>query len=238
MAAEAARNPATLAGDVPGLGQPAVSVAGAMLIGTNALMILGVQPLLLGALTEEGRLSVAALGRLAMVEVLALALGSAIGSRIMVGDGIRLKASMACGFLALTDFGTYFADTPIALFVLRASAGAVEGLALGATISILTHTRHPGRVNGLFLGLQTIPQMIAAYFLPVIILPKWGANAGFGLLGAFAVASIPGACWLASPLRNVSTSTRDPWHSFGGCRHRSCRDHRAERRDRRSLELH
>ncbi len=212
MAAEEARNPVPLARDVPGIGQPAVSVACAMLIGTNALMILGVQPLLLGALTEEGRLSVAALGRLAMVEVLALALGSAVGSRIMVGNGIRLKTSMACAFLALTDFGTYFANSPMALFALRASAGAVEGLALGATIVILTHTRRPGRVNGLFLGLQTIPQMIAAYFLPVIILPKWGANAGFGLLGAFALASIPGAWWLESPVRSATTSARHPWH--------------------------
>ncbi len=213
--AAAAPGEAAVAREVPG-GQPAVSVGCAMLIGTNALMILGVQPLLLGALTEEGRLSVAAIGRLAMVEVLALAVGSAVGSRIMIGDGIRNKTSLACAVLALANFGTYLAHSPIALFGLRAAAGCVEGLALGVTIVILTHTRHPGRVNGLFLGLQTIPQMIAAYFLPVMILPHWGANAGFGLLGAFALASIPGAFWLKSPVRNAIASTRDPWHRLPG----------------------
>jgi len=216
LTTEVPRSPVPLAGEVPSFGQPAVTVACAMVIGTNALMILGVQPLLLGALTEEGRLSVTALGRLAMVEVLALALGSAVGSRIMVGNGIRVKTAMACALLALAHFGTYFADSPIALFGLRAAAGAMEGLALGATIVILTHTRHPGRVNGLFLGLQTIPQMIAAYFLPVIILPKWGANAGFGLLGAFTLASIPGVWWLKSPVRSVSASTRNAWHRTPG----------------------
>lgn len=213
---EVPRSPVPLAGEVPSFGQPPVTVGCAMVIGTNALMILGVQPLLLGALTEEGRLSVTALGRLAMVEVLALALGSAVGARIMVGSSIRVKTSMACALLALAHFGTYFSDSPIALFGLRAAAGGMEGLALGATIVILTHTRHPGRVSGLFLGLQTIPQMIAAYFLPVIILPKWGANAGFGLLGAFTLASIPAVWWLKSPVRIVSASTRSAWHRSPG----------------------
>ena len=70
-----------------------LSVAGAMLVGTAALMILGVQPVLLGALTEEHRLSVAALGgaiRIAAVLLLVSAvLFEATNWRVRATDPAR-----------------------------------------------------------------------------------------------------------------------------------------------------
>jgi MFS transporter, DHA1 family, inner membrane transport protein len=191
--------------------QSGASVAGAMLVGTAALMILGVQPILLGALAEAGRLSVSGLGRLAMAEVMALALGSAIGTRVMPHGRIRAKTTLACLVLAIADFAIYLPHSTAELYALRVIAGLAEGLALGATVAILTHTRHPARVNGLFLGLQTLPQMLAAYLLPVWIIPTWGVNAGFGLLGVLALLSITGTYWLQWFLPVIeATNTR--WH--------------------------
>ena len=177
----------------------ATAIAGAILLGTAALMILGIQPLLLGALTEDHRLSVAALGRLATVENLALAAFSAVGSRIMGGPRIRLKATLVCVALAVANISIYLADTSTSLFVFRSIAGALEGLMLGTAIVVLTSTPHPDRVNALFLAIQTIPQMVAAYFLPVAIIPRWGSSAGFALLCLVALVSVAGAWALRVP---------------------------------------
>ncbi len=64
---------------------------------------------------------------------------------------------------------------------------------LGTAIVILTSTPHPDRVNALFLAIQTIPQMVAAYFLPVVIIPRWGSSSGFALLCLIALVSVAGA---------------------------------------------
>lgn len=170
-----------------------------MLVGTAALMILGVQPLLLGALTEDDRLSTAALGRLATIENLAIAACSAVGWAAMGGPRMRVKGIFACVALAIADLGIYGANTGGELFVLRTAAGALEGLLLGAAILILTATARPDRVNGLFLAVQTLPQMVAAYVLPVSIIPRWGSNAGFALLGVIAMAAVAGAWALRAP---------------------------------------
>ena len=169
-------------------------------------MILGVQPLVLGALTEDHRLSIAGLGGLATLENLALAIFSALGSRIMGGPRIRVKATLVCLALAVANISIYLADSSAQLFALRGIAGALEGLMLGAAIVILTSTPHPDRVNALFLAIQTIPQMVAAYFLPVAIIPRWGSSAGFGLLCLVALLSVAGAWALRSP----AVSRRDP----------------------------
>lgn len=182
-----------------------LSVAGAMLVGTAALMILGIQPVLLGALTEEHRLSVVALGRLAMVENLALAASSAVGVRLMVGRGIRVRTAAICLALALTDFAVYLADSTLSLYGLRAVAGLLEGLMLGATVRVLIYAQHPDRVNAVFLAVQTVPQMLAAYLLPVFLVPRWGSNVGFALLGMLGLISVGGARYFLAP---VPTLTR------------------------------
>jgi len=176
------------------------------------LMILGLQPILLGALTEEHRLSIAELGRLATVENLALAASSAIGTALMGGKGLRLKTSAACAALGAVNAAVYVAADGTQLFILRALAGALEGLMLGGAIVILTATARPDRVNGLFLAVQTVPQMIAAYLLPVSVIPRWGANSGFALLGMMALLSIAGAAVLRAPADPARrrTATRAP----------------------------
>jgi predicted MFS family arabinose efflux permease len=188
-----------------------MSLAGAMLVGAAAMLVLGIQPELLGALADEGRLPAAALGRLAMVEVFALAAGSAIGPYWMTGRRIRTKTTLVCIGLAVACFGIYAAHTLVALYVLRALAGIFEGLAVGSTIAIVTHTRHPDRVNGVLLAVATIPQILAAYLLPVAITPRWGGNAGFGLLGAFALISTVGAFRLVSPPQRMRHIESKGW---------------------------
>jgi len=166
-------------------------VGSSMLIGTASLMILGIQPVLLGALTQEGRISEASLGRLATVEVLALAIGSAIGVRILRQGKIAGKIALGSLLLAAFNGLIYFSHAPFMLFFTRGVAGLLEGFILGAAIVVITHSRSPDRLNGLFLAVQTIPQAALAYALPVSILPRVGADGGFAILaGLAAIAAV------------------------------------------------
>ena len=185
-----------------------------MLIGTASLMILGIQPVLLGALTQEGRIGEAALGRLATVEVLALALGSALGVRVLRQGRIAGKVALGCALLALANAAIYVSHTPAMLYLTRGAAGLLEGFVLGAAIVVITHSRAPDRLNGLFLALQTIPQAALAYALPVTILPRFGADAGFAILAALAAVCALSAFALTErhpPVPEAAVGGGHPW---------------------------
>ncbi|MEI9989000.1 MAG: hypothetical protein WDM86_03085 [Rhizomicrobium sp.] len=168
-------------------------IASSMVIGTASLMILGVQPVLLGALAQEGRVDEASLGRLATVEVLALAIGSAVGAQVLSRGRIAAKVAAGAVLLALLDAAIYVSHTTLMLFATRGAAGFLEGFILGAAIVVITHSKSPDRLNGLFLALQTIPQAVLAYVFPAILLPRIGADGGFLILAAIAAISAAAA---------------------------------------------
>jgi MFS family permease len=162
-------------------------IGSSMLVGTAALMILGIQPVLLGALTEEGRISETMLGQLATVEVLALAIGSAVGAYLLQKGRIAAKVALGSLLLAAMNAAIYASHSVLMLFLTRGAAGLLEGYILGAAIVVITHSTSPDRLNGLFLALQTIPQAMLAYALPVSILPRVGADGGFAILAGMAL---------------------------------------------------
>jgi len=163
------------------------SIALAIGIGTAVTLVFGVQPILLGGLTEAGRLTEADLGRVATVEILALAVGSAIGPRLLPQVGMRWLTVIGCVLLVLANLAVGACASPVSLYIDRLAAGLCEGFALSATIFILVHDRAADRVNGLFLAVSTVPQMVAAFILPIYLIPRAGVDAGFYLLGAVAL---------------------------------------------------
>src|SRR3569623_235882 len=102
IAAEFATHP----GEV-GVDQPAAAVAAAMVLGTVAFMILGIQPILLGARVEAGRLTEKALGKVATLETLALAAAAAVGPPFLRRGGIRTKLIVTSLALVAVDIASY-----------------------------------------------------------------------------------------------------------------------------------
>jgi predicted MFS family arabinose efflux permease len=173
---------------------PAPSVAGAaILVGTVALMILGVQPVLLEALARAGRITEAQAGPLATLEDVALAVGAAIGPRLMRSGRMRAKVVAVGLVLALVDLAIFAAHSFPALALVRGAAGLFEGLMLGATLVVLIQHSKPDRMNALFLGLSTLPQAALAFALPAWITPAFGVDGGFAALALLAVAGVAGA---------------------------------------------
>jgi DHA1 family inner membrane transport protein len=184
-----------------------------MVNGTAALMILGVQPVLLGALTEAHRLAEDQLGFLATVEVLALALGSAIGPSFIARGAIWQKTAILSLLLAGANMAIYIVHTVPMLDLLRATAGLIEGLLLGTTIVVTTLDRHPDRLNAIFLAVSTIPQALTAYLLPVWIVPHFGANGGFVVLACVSLLSAAFALLLSNDhsAQKSTKSTKPTW---------------------------
>jgi MFS transporter, DHA1 family, inner membrane transport protein len=177
------------------------TVAAGLFLGTVSFMITGIQPVLLGALAEEGRLSEAMLGRVAWLEVAALALASAVGPRLLRFGSARRTIAAACLSLAIANAVVYFSHDRQLLVLSRLIAGLMEGLLLATTNIAITRGRHPERLSALFLMVSAIPQVAASYLLPATIMPRFGADSGFGMLCILAIAGIGVAFFLARRLR-------------------------------------
>ncbi|QUD86170.1 hypothetical protein [Phenylobacterium montanum] len=187
-----------------GADQPLGVVSAAMTVGTVALMILGVQPVVLGALAQAGRVSEAQLGNLATAEVLALAFGSAVGPALMRGGGMRLKAGALSLLLGVANLAIYAVHGVLALDLLRGVAGLIEGLMMGATIIVLIQDRRPDRMNAIFLALSTAPQALMAYLLPVWVTPHFGPEGGFVILAGLSALSAASCLFLADQAPEVA----------------------------------
>jgi len=179
------------------------TVAAGLFLGTVAFMVTGIQPVLLGALAEEGRLSDAALGRIAWVEVLALALASAIGPRVLRVGSARRTIAAACLVLALSNAVVYFSHDTTLLIGSRLVAGLMEGLLLATTNIAITRGVHPERLSALFLMVSAIPQVAASYLLPAVVMPRLGADSGFGLLFVMAAAGVGVAFLLGKEIQDA-----------------------------------
>jgi DHA1 family inner membrane transport protein len=179
------------------------TVIAGLFLGTVAFMITGIQPVLLGSLAEEGRLSEAALGRVAWLEVLALALASAIGPKLLRFGSARRTIAAACFALALANAVVYVSHDTRLLILSRLIAGLMEGLLLATTNIAITRATHPERLSALFLMVSAIPQVAASYLLPAMIMPRFGADSGFGILFLLAVAGIGFAFLIGNEIQDA-----------------------------------
>ncbi|MEW6597668.1 MAG: hypothetical protein AB1429_09250 [Pseudomonadota bacterium] len=160
-----------------------------MAAGCVGLLMLGVQPMVLGALVAEHRLSMQALAQAATVEMLGLGIVSGGLGALLQHRHLRIWGAGACIALAAANLGCLSA-TGVGLIALRAAAGAAGGVLLWITTGLTT--RHPAavRLSALFFGSSALTQAALAAVIPVFA-PFFGANAGLVLLAGLALLSLP-----------------------------------------------
>jgi len=170
----------------------AVETAGALGVGVNSLLVLGVVPVLLGALVDEHRLTAPDIGLVATVEVLAMGIATALAGILI--KPARLRAIGLFGTLALAaaDYATASASG-LGVFALRGAAGAIEGILLWITVAMISRTATPERWAGVFFTAQTLSQLLLAIAFAVWVLPAGGSNGGFLALTVCALAGAPAA---------------------------------------------
>src|SRR3990167_9514975 len=159
-----------------------VQLAGALAIGTIAVLMVGVQPILLGALVEAGHVSLEGVGIVAMAEIIMLGLGVVLGDTLLPVARLRLIT-----ILAALDLLTLQATGDGAMTGVRAAAGLAEGVLVWGTTGVVVRTANPARVAGVFFVAQTLAQALLGVVLANAIIPRWGWPGGFVALGLLAL---------------------------------------------------
>jgi len=181
-------------------GQAAATIG----VGVNSLMILGVLPVLLGALAVEHRLTASQIGLSAAFEILAMGLSTAAMGMIRRPRRLRLIGAAASIGLAAVDLACMGVGGPL-LLALRATGGAVEGVLLWITISMIARTVTPERWAGVFFTAQTFAQLVLAIAFAVTIIPRFGAAGAFAALAGCSLLGVVPA--LMGPSRFAPLAT-------------------------------
>lgn len=160
-----------------------VQLAAALAIGTIAVLMVGVQPILLGALVEAGHVSLEGVGIVAMAEIIMLGLGVVLGDTLLPVARLRPVTILAALCAAALDLLTLQAVGDGGMAAVRAGAGLAEGVLIWGTTGVIVRTAQPARIGGVFFVLQTIAQSLLGLALANAIIPRWGWPGGFVALG-------------------------------------------------------
>lgn len=180
----------------------------AIAVGSVALLMLGLQPLLLGALLEAGHVTLEGVGLVAMGEIVALGLGVLIGDLVLPVRSLRSITVLAALAAAALNLVTMRVAGDLALGLVRAGAGIAEGLMVWSTTAVIVRAAVPERLAGLFFVVQTLAQSVLGLALAHLVIPSHGWPGGFavlaGLCGAAALLALAFARPLGPLTRTVS----------------------------------
>jgi len=165
-------------------------LASALWIGSVGLLILGLQPVLLGALYTEGHVSGDELALVATAEMIAIAIGSAIVAMLLSARNMHWKSAVLLLLLALAHVWTAYAAGANALIAARALAGLAEGGLVAVATELIARSRRAERIGGFFVTMQTLAQCALALLLALYVIPAAGSAGGFLILAVVCVLSL------------------------------------------------
>lgn len=161
-------------------------------IGVVALLIAGLQPVVLGGLAEAGRLTASEIGLAATAELLALGLACGVVAAVLKPTGLRTKLALACVAHALCNLASLWAADG-ALVALRGVTGLCAGVMLWSTVSMIARSARPERQAGIFLTVQTLAQLLLAAVLPRTAMATWGIDGALVTLAAISLTAAAAA---------------------------------------------
>lgn len=189
-----------------------VEAGSALSFGVVSLLFVGVLPALLGALADEHRLSASGFGLVAALEALTMGASTSLAGIALPPGRLKLIGAIATVVLALLDFGTLGAGET-RVFVLRALSGVAEGILLWISVGMIARSELPERWAGVFFTVSTSAQLVLALAFAFGVIPRFGADGGFLLLGAatlFGLFGIIGAPDRYGPLPGGETGAGPP----------------------------
>lgn len=175
----------------------------ALLIGSLALLVLGLQPILLGGLVEAQKITLSGLGIVAMGEIVAIGIGVAISDALLPVSAHRSVAVLAALAVATLDIITLVVAGDNSILALRAGAGLLEGALIWVATTTIIRTREPDRVAAIFVVVQTGAQSIVAVLMAKLVVPAMGWQGAFMLLAALLVVGALIAMGMTSRLEPI-----------------------------------
>jgi len=200
------------------------SVAATLWLGSLGVLILGIQPVVLEPLVRFGRLGEGSLGSAATVEILAIAVGSVLGARLLRWMATRAVAAGALLAFAAANLAMHWLTGLMPLLAARALSGLSGGMLVGLAIVAIARGRRPERLSAIFLAAQTLVQLCLAALIPFLAQRLMPADVGFVTLAWLGFASLAVLPFLPShltPPRQAAGSPApvDPaaWVALVGC---------------------
>lgn len=194
-------------------------VVAAVFIAASALVLMGVQPILIGLYADHLHLTLSQNGWVIAAEQLGACTGAVIG--YWLSTRVRWKASItgACAVAAVANILTALAVDIPALVIVRFTSGLATTLAYTVAIYCLGHARTPERAFGVVFVLQTVFMSIDAIMLPTVV-KHLGYAVGIVSGSAWFVAAIMAAQWLpkdAAPvaIRAPQQNAPDRYYAVG-----------------------
>ncbi|GLQ91130.1 MFS transporter [Dyella acidisoli] len=161
--------------------KPSETVA-ALAAGCVALLVLGLQPALLGSLVDQQRISMEGVGIVAMGEIFALGIGTILAEKWMPLNRLRNVAVVASLLLVAINLLTLTAHGDLVCVAWRVAAGLAEACLFWIATMIIIRSPQPDRLAGIFLTVQTAVQASAALLLAKISIASLGWSEAFVLL--------------------------------------------------------
>jgi MFS transporter, DHA1 family, inner membrane transport protein len=165
-------------------------IVAALIIGSVALLIPGLQPILLGELVAQKRISLEGVGLVAMGEIIALGIGVILGNSLLSPRRLPATTVFAALLVAFFDLLTLRLEGDMAFSVVRALCGVAEGVIVWVTTCVIVRSAAPDRLAGVYLVVQTLAQAAVAAILAWAVIPRYGWQGGFGVLAGLSVGSL------------------------------------------------
>jgi predicted MFS family arabinose efflux permease len=200
------------------------NVASTLWLGSLGLLILGVQPVVLEPLVRFGRIDESSLGAMATVEILAIALGSVLGARLLGSLPARLVAAASVLPFAAANLAMHWLSGLTPLLVARAASGLSGGVLVGLAVVAIARGLRPERLSAAFLVVQTVAQLCLAALIPTVAQHLFAADVGFVGLAVLGVASLAFLPLLPKRLQPPRTASSEhapagaaAWVALLGC---------------------
>jgi hypothetical protein len=190
-----------------GTAPSSLQIVAILLVGTVGMLICGVQPVLLGAMVVEHRLTSAGLGWATTAEFLTLGIGIIIAGWLCKPRNLRFYAVAAALVTGIADLAVQ-SESGAMILINRAVSGGGEAILVWIAGCMIARSATPARWAGVFLTLQGISQLAFAALMPLTLMASHGANGGFSGMAITALLAVLAAPFLPSAMADLPASER------------------------------
>jgi len=193
-------------------------------MGVTVGCIPALQPILLGGLLGQHRLTAAQIGQAATAEAIGMALAMTLAALLLKPDRLKPLALAAILAAVAANAATGFLSG-FAVVLLRAVNGAASGVLLWILVGFTARAMAPGRVFAIYVTAQASVAFAMSILLSQWIVPALGAAGGYALLTLadaallMALSSCRGSTLRPRP---ATPAAPRPWLALSPCSAAAC----------------
>lgn len=179
----------------------------ALLVGTVGVLMVGVQPIVLGALVDAHQVTLEGVGLVAMGEIIALGLGVALGDILLPVTHVPRVTLWAALCAAALNLLSTTCSGDVALLAMRALTGLAEGGLVWGTTAVVVRSANPPRMGAVYFVVQTLAQALLGAVLAHGVIPAWGWPGAFQVLAVTCLMAAVLAWWQPRHLKPLAPAT-------------------------------